>query len=61
MKRLIRPLILLMLVAGAAYYYYLSSRPVPLILTGIVTPTTLSSAPRSPGASSSSRSMRAIR
>jgi len=37
MKRLIRPLILLMLVAGAAYYYYLSSRPVPLILTGIVT------------------------
>ena len=37
MKRLIRPLILLMLVAGAGYYYYLSSRPVPLILTGIVT------------------------
>src|SRR5258705_10583347 len=37
MKRLIRPLILLMLVAGAAYYYYLSSRPVPLVLTGIVT------------------------
>ena len=37
MKRLIRPLILLILVAGGGYYYYLSSRPVPLVLTGIVT------------------------
>src|SRR5256714_4490486 len=37
MKRLIRPLILLMLVAGGAYYWYVSSRPVPLVLTGIVT------------------------
>jgi HlyD family secretion protein len=37
MKRIIRPLILLILVAGAGYYYYLSSRPVPLVLTGIVT------------------------
>src|SRR6185436_2954660 len=37
MKRIIRPLILLLLVAGGAYYWYLSSRPVPLILTGIVT------------------------
>src|SRR5258705_353521 len=37
MKRLIRPLILLMLVAGAGYYYSLSSRPVPLVLTGIGT------------------------
>ena len=37
MKRIIRPLILLILVAGGAYYWYLSSRPVPLVLTGIVT------------------------
>src|SRR4029434_3183511 len=37
MKRIIRPLILLVLVAGGAYYWYLSSRPVPLVLTGIVT------------------------
>ena len=37
MKRIIRPLILLILVAGGAYYWYLSSRPVPLVLTGVVT------------------------
>jgi HlyD family secretion protein len=37
MKRIIRPLILLIVVAGGAYYWYLSSRPVPLVLTGIVT------------------------
>jgi len=37
MKRIIRPLILLILVAGAGYYWYGSSRPVPLVLTGIVT------------------------
>ncbi len=37
MKRIIRPLILLLVVGGAAYYWYLSSRPVPLVLTGIVT------------------------
>src|SRR4030095_10824499 len=37
MKRIIRPLILLILVAGGAYYWYRSSRPVPLVLTGIVT------------------------
>jgi len=37
MKRLIRPLILLLLVAGGAYYWYVRSRPVPLVLTGIVT------------------------
>jgi HlyD family secretion protein len=37
MKRLIRPLILLAVVAGAGYYYYLSTRPVPIVLTGIVT------------------------
>jgi len=37
MKRIIRPLILAILVAGGAYYWYLSSRPVPLVLTGIVT------------------------
>jgi HlyD family secretion protein len=37
MKRLIRPLILLILVAAGGYYWYLSSRPVPLVLTGIVT------------------------
>src|SRR5258705_489180 len=37
MKRIIRPLILAILVAGGAYYWYVSSRPVPLVLTGIVT------------------------
>jgi len=37
MKRLIRPLILLLIVAGGGYYYYQSTRPMPLILTGIVT------------------------
>src|SRR5437868_13390729 len=37
MKRLIRPLVLLILVAGGGYYWYRSSRPVPLVLTGIVT------------------------
>src|SRR5258705_4945553 len=37
MKRIIRPLILVLLVAGGAYYWYLSSRPVPLVLTGIGT------------------------
>ena len=37
MKRIIRPLILLVLAAGGAYYWYLGSRPVPLVLTGIVT------------------------
>ena len=37
MKRLIRPLILLILVAAGGIYWYLSSRPVPLVLTGIVT------------------------
>src|SRR5438046_967089 len=37
MKRLIRPLILLTLVAAGGYYYYRSTRPVPLVLTGIVT------------------------
>jgi len=37
MTRIIRPLILLILVAGAGYYWYRSSRPVPLVLTGIVT------------------------
>src|SRR3954469_6592358 len=37
MKRLIRPLILLIVVAGGGYYWYRSSRPVPLVLTGIVT------------------------
>jgi multidrug resistance efflux pump len=37
MKRVIRTLILLILVAGGAYYWYRSSRPVPLVLTGIVT------------------------
>src|SRR5436309_14710704 len=37
MRRAIRPLILLMLVAGGGYYWYRSSRPVPLVLTGIVT------------------------
>jgi len=37
MKRLIRPVLLLLLAGGAGYYFYLSSRPVPLVLTGIVT------------------------
>ena len=37
MKRLIRPLILLILIAGGGYYWYRTSRPVPLVLTGIVT------------------------
>jgi HlyD family secretion protein len=37
MKRIIRPLILAFLVAGGGYYWYVSSRPVPLVLTGIVT------------------------
>src|ERR1041384_5622820 len=37
MKRVSRPLILLPLLAGAGYYYYQSTRPVPLVLTGIVT------------------------
>jgi HlyD family secretion protein len=38
MTRIIRPLILLILVAGGGYYYwYRNSRPVPLVLTGIVT------------------------
>jgi len=37
MKRLIRPLILLIVVAACGYYWYRSSRPVPLVLTGIVT------------------------
>ena len=37
MKRVIRPLILLILVTGAGYYWYQSTRPVPLVLTGIVT------------------------
>jgi len=37
MKRLIRPLILLIVVAAGGYYWYRSSRPVPLVLTGIVT------------------------
>ena len=37
MTRIIRPLILLTLVAGAGDYWYRSSRPVPLVLTGIVT------------------------
>ena len=37
MKRIIRPLILVILVAAGGYYWYRSSRPVPLVLTGIVT------------------------
>ncbi len=37
MKRLVRPLIVLILLAGGGYYWYLGSRPVPLVLTGIVT------------------------
>jgi multidrug resistance efflux pump len=49
MKRLIRPLILLILVAGGAYYWYLSSRPVPLVLTGIVTTNDIVVSPQIPG------------
>jgi len=37
MKRLIQLAVLLALVAGAAYYWYRNSRPIPLLLTGIVT------------------------
>src|SRR4051794_9570823 len=37
MKRAIRLLILLIVAAGARTYWYISSRPVPLVLTGIVT------------------------
>src|ERR1041385_5495019 len=37
MKRIIRPFLLLILVAGGGYYWWTSSRPVPLVLTGIVT------------------------
>src|SRR3954470_10904769 len=37
MKRIIRPLILVVLVGAGGYYWYRSSRPVPLVLTGIVT------------------------
>src|SRR3954469_9472958 len=37
MKRLLRPLVLLIVVAAGGYYWYRSSRPVPLVLTGIVT------------------------
>jgi HlyD family secretion protein len=37
MKRLLRPLILLAVLAAGGYYWYQSSRPVPLVLTGIVT------------------------
>jgi HlyD family secretion protein len=37
MKRILRPLILLILVAAGGYYWYRTSRPVPLVLTGIVT------------------------
>src|SRR4051812_34888191 len=37
MQRVIRPLIVLILVSAGALYWYLSSRPVPLVLTGIVT------------------------
>ena len=37
MKRMIRPLVLLLLVGGVAYYAYRTTRPVPLVLTGIVT------------------------
>ena len=37
MKRIVRPLILLILAAAGGYYWYVTSRPVPLVLTGIVT------------------------
>ena len=37
MKRTLRLLIPLLLAAGAAYYWWTASRPVPLVLTGIVT------------------------
>src|SRR5438874_13055097 len=37
MKRIIRLVILVIAVVGAGYYWYRSSRPVPLVLTGIVT------------------------
>jgi multidrug resistance efflux pump len=37
MKRSLRLLIPLLLAAGAAYYWWTASRPVPLVLTGIVT------------------------
>ena len=37
MKRKLRPLLLLILVAGGAYYWWTTSRPVPLVLTSIVT------------------------
>jgi len=37
MKRVVRPLVLLALIAGIAFYWYRSTRPVPLVLTGIVT------------------------
>src|SRR5438093_12045387 len=37
MKRILRPLILLVVIAGGGYYWYRTSRPVPLVLTGIVT------------------------
>jgi HlyD family secretion protein len=37
MKRKLRPLLPLILVAGGAYYWWTTSRPVPLVLTGIVT------------------------
>ena len=37
MKRRVRLLILVVLVAAGGYYWYRTSRPVPLVLTGIVT------------------------
>jgi len=37
MKRILRPLVLLLVVAGGGYYWWTSSRPMPLVLTGIVT------------------------